>query len=73
MLIGAHDAILHEVQRIDIHGTYFYDLFFEHLDPAGPIRRARVASESIYGDPQPGDPIRITYLMGVITNVERRA
>ncbi|HEX6291136.1 MAG TPA: hypothetical protein VFZ66_18270 [Herpetosiphonaceae bacterium] len=73
MLIGTHDATLHQVQRVDLHGTYFYDLIFEHLDTPGQLRRARVSAESIYASPQPGDAIRIAYLMGVVTNVERRA
>jgi hypothetical protein len=72
MLIGTHDATLQQTQRVDLHGTYFYDLSFEHLDTPGQIRRARVSAESIYSDPQPGDAVRISYLMGVVTNVERR-
>lgn len=72
MLIGTHDATLHQVQPVDIHGTHFYDLSFEHLDTPGQLRRARISAESIYANPQPGDAIRISYLMNVATSVERR-
>jgi hypothetical protein len=72
MLIGTHDATLQHTQRVDLHGTHFYDLSFEHLNTPGQTRRARVSAESIYADPQPGDNVRISYLMGVVTSVERR-
>lgn len=72
MLIGTHDGTLREVRRVDLHGTPFYDLLVEHDGGAQP-QRARVSAESIYPNPQPGDAIRITYLMGVVTGVELRA
>lgn len=73
MLIGTHDATLHQVQQVDIHGTHFFDLVYVH--GAAPQQRhtARVSAESIYANPQSGDSVRITYLMGVVTGVERRA
>jgi hypothetical protein len=73
MLIGTHDATLHQAQRVDLHGTYFYDLIFVHLATPEQPRRARVSAESIYADPQPGDAIRVSYLMNVVASVERRA
>jgi len=72
MLIGSHAATLLQASPVDIHGTHFYDLFYEHLDAPGQVRRARIGTESIYPEPQPGDSVRITYLMGVVTTVERR-
>ncbi|MBV9791021.1 MAG: hypothetical protein JOZ51_22695 [Chloroflexi bacterium] len=72
MLIGTHDATLRQVQRVDLHGTHFYDLIFEHLATPGELRRARVSAESIYAEPQPGDAIRVSYLMNVVASVEQR-
>lgn len=72
MLIGTHDATLRQVQQIDIHGTHFYDLRYSHADAPDQLRQARVSGESIYASPQPGDAVRVSYLMGVVTTVERR-
>jgi hypothetical protein len=36
------------------------------------VRAARVGLESAYDDPQPGDQIRVSYLMNVVTALARR-
>lgn len=72
MLMGTHDGIIHHAQRLDIHGTYFYDLVVAHAATPDQLRRVRVGSEAIYADPRPDDAVRITYLMGVPTAIERR-
>lgn len=72
MLIGTHEATLRQVQRVDIHGTHFYDLIYSHTSAPEQLRQARVGTESIYSSAQPGDAVRITYLMGVVTGVEPR-
>ena len=71
MLIGTHDATSYQVQQIDIHGTRFFDLVYVHMPAPQQRQSARVSAESIYTNPQPGDRVRITYLMGVVTGVER--
>lgn len=71
MLIGTHDATLYQVQQIDIHDTRFFDLVFVHMAAPQQRHTARVSAETIYADPHPGDRVRITYLMGVVTGVER--
>ncbi len=68
---GTRDAVLNEVQGVSIHGTLFYDLIYTHEGESQP-RRARVGAESAYENPQPGDAVRVTYLMNVATAVERR-
>lgn len=73
MLIGTHDATLRQLQRVDIHGTHFYDLIYSHADAPEQLRQTRVSAESIYANARPGDAIRISYLMGVVTTVEPRA
>ncbi len=70
MLIGTHEATLQQVQQIDIHGTCFFDLMYVHSTAPQQRHAARVSTESIYDNPQPGDSVRITYLMGVVTGVE---
>jgi len=68
---GSKEAVIEAVQGVDIHGTLFYDLLYRHEGEAQP-RRARVGAESIYPGPQPGDAVRVSYLMNVATTVERR-
>jgi hypothetical protein len=71
IMSGARDGVLHEVYPVSIHGTIFYDLVYTHEGEAQP-RRARVGVESVYANPQPGDPVKVSYLMNVATGVERR-
>jgi hypothetical protein len=71
IMSGARDAVLHEVHGVSIHGTIFYDLLYIHDGESQP-RQARVGAESVYQNPQPGDAVRVSYLMNVATAVERR-
>ena len=72
IMSGTKDATLRTVRLIDIHGTRFYDLEYTHDDLPGQLRAARVGLESAYDDPQPGDQIRVSYLMNVVTGLVRR-
>jgi hypothetical protein len=38
----------------------------------GQMRAARVGLESAYDNPRPGDQIRVSYLMNVVTALVRR-
>ncbi|WP_448542404.1 hypothetical protein [Roseiflexus sp.] len=69
---GKKDAVLHQVNLIDIHGTRFYDITFSHTDTPDQPRRARIGVEDAYPDPRPGDAISVTYLMNVVTGIARR-
>ena len=72
IMSGTKEATLRTVRLIDIHGTRFYDLEYTHDDLPGQVRAARVGLESTYDDPRPGDLIRVSYLMNVVTAVIRR-
>jgi hypothetical protein len=71
IMSGAKDATLLQVQLLDIHGTYYYDLVYAHTDDRQP-RSARIGKEDIYADPQPNDAVRVAYMMNVVTGVQRR-
>jgi hypothetical protein len=71
IMSGARDGVLQQVTPLSVHGTIFYDLVYTHEGEAQP-RRARIGAESIYAQPEPGDAVRISYLMNVATAVERR-
>ncbi len=72
IMSGTKEATLHTVRLLDIHGTRFYDVEYTHDDAPGLVRTARVGLESAYDAPQPGDQIRVSYLMNVVTALARR-
>jgi hypothetical protein len=72
IMSGTKEATLRSVRLVDIHGTRFYDLEYTHDDTPGQVRVARVGIESAYDEPQPGDQIRVSYLMNVVTGLARR-
>ncbi len=71
IMSGAREAVIDAVQAVSIHGTILYDLAYTHVGEEQQ-RRARLGAESVYADPRPGDPVRVSYLMNVATGVERR-
>lgn len=72
IMSGKKEATLQNVQLVDIHGTRFYDIAYAHDDEPGHTRVARIGVEDAYPGPQPGDSIRVSYLMNVATEIARR-
>jgi len=73
MLKGSRDAVLHRLQPISVHGQLSYDLHYTFADePDGSVRVARVGGEAIDTSVQPGDTVRLDFLVGVVTAVHRR-
>lgn len=72
MLKGSRDAVLHRLQPLSIHGQLSYDLHYTFADePDGDRRVARVGSEALAPGLQPGDRVRLDFLVGVVTAVHR--
>ncbi len=65
------EAILAAVQPYDIHGTRYVRIAYARKDDPDRIVEGRVAVESIYRDPQPGDRVDIRMLLGVIDEVKK--
>ena len=73
MLKGSRDAVLHRLQPISIHGQLSYDLHYTFADePDGQARVARVGGEALAPGLQNGDPVRLEFLVGVVTAVHKR-
>jgi hypothetical protein len=73
MLKGTRDAVLHRMQPISIHGQLSYDLHYTFADePDSQVRVARVGGEALAPGLQNGDPVRLDFLIGVVTAVHRR-
>ena len=73
ILSGSKEATLRQVQLVSLHGTEFFDLVFSHDDAPEELVRARVGREAIYASPQVGDPVAVSYLMNIPTNIARRS
>ena len=74
MVKGTRDGILKRVQPISVHGQLSYDVHFTFADdPEGSLRVARVGGEAIDMSVQPGDRVRLDFLVGVVTAVHRLA
>jgi hypothetical protein len=72
MLKGTRDAVLRKIQPVSIHGQLSFDIFFvDPDDPDGQVSVARLGPEAIPHDLQPGDRIKVEYLVGVATSVTK--
>lgn len=65
------EAILAEVQGYEIHGTRYFRIVYAVKEMPNRMSEGRVAAESIYKDPQPGDRVEIRQLLGVIDDVRK--
>jgi hypothetical protein len=72
MLKGSREAVLHKMQPISIHGQLSYDLHYTFADDnEGQVRVARVGPEAVAPGLQVGDRVRLDFLVGVVTAVQR--
>jgi len=72
MLKGTRDAILLKVQPISIHGQISWDVYFADVDdPEGPTHAARVGPETVSHRLEPGDRIRLEYVLGSVIGVTK--
>lgn len=72
MLKGSRHGILRKIQPISIHGQISWDVFFSDADdPDGPVHVARVGPEAVSHRLEPGDHIRLDYLVGAVTAVTK--
>lgn len=73
MLKGTRPALVRKIQPVSIHGQISLDVYFaDPEDPDGQVSLARVGSESVPRDLEPGDLVDLHYLLGVVTAVTRR-
>jgi hypothetical protein len=72
MLKGTREGILKRIQPLSIHGQVSWDVFFTDVeDPDGQIHSARLGPESVARNVEPGDRIKVEYLVGVAIKVTR--
>jgi hypothetical protein len=72
MLKGTRDGILKKLQPVSIHGQMSLDVYFTSAeDPDGQTSVARVGSEAVASNLEPGDSIKLEYLVGQVVKVSR--
>jgi hypothetical protein len=72
MLHGVREGVLKELRPLAIHGSPFYDVYFQLAGRAeGQIGSGRIGTESIYPDARSGDRVKLHFLMNVLLRVER--
>ena len=72
MLKGSREGVLRQIRPISIHGQISWNVYFnDPEDLNGPVEMERVGPESVVSGLEPGDLIRLEYLLGAVTNVTR--
>jgi hypothetical protein len=72
VLKGSREVILRKVQPMSVHGQIAWDLFFCDVDdPDGPVTVARVGPESASDRLEPGDRLRLEYVLGSVVGITR--
>lgn len=70
MFFGPQPATILGTQPLLIHGEQLYDVRFQ-VDGESQPRSARLGLETLYGVPQPGDRVRVRFVMETVTRIER--
>ena len=74
MLRGTRDVLLRRIQPLSIHGQISWDLYFNDVDdPDGQATVARVGPESASDRLEPGDTVRLEYVLGAVVAITRVA
>jgi len=72
MLKGSREAVLRKVQPISVHGQISLDVHFVYPDDdTEQVRVARVGPEAMDKGLEPGDPVILDFVLGVVTHVKR--
>ena len=72
VLKGTKDGIVKKLQPVSIHGQMSVDVYFtEASEPDGQVSVARVGNEAVDATIEPGDTIKLEYLVGQVVKVTR--
>lgn len=58
------------VDQLDIHGSIYYDLTF-NLEGQNGSQKMRINPEAFYNNPQPGDKVNVSMVMGNIMSASK--
>ena len=72
MLKGTREGIVKKLQPVSIHGQMSVDVYFtDAAEPDGQPNVARVGSEAVDSTIEPGDTVKLEYLVGQVIKVSR--
>ena len=72
MLKGTRDGIVKKLQPVSIHGQMSVDVYFtDASEPDGEVSVARVGDEAVDTTIEPGDTVKLEYLVGQVVKVTR--
>ena len=72
MLKGTRVGIAKKLQPVSIHGQMSVDVYFNDAsDPDGQVNVARLGTEGVDATIEPGDAIKLEYLVGQVIKVSR--
>ena len=72
MLKGTKEGVVKKLQPVSIHGQMSVDVYFTDVgDPDGQTTVARVGSEAVDSTIEPGDTVKLEYLVGQVVKVSR--
>ncbi len=66
------DALILGMIPYRIHGETYINIFYAHADDPETVRQARLPQDAIYPNPRVDDPIRVRYLLKVVTQIIKR-
>lgn len=70
MLHGSREAILKKIQPVSIHGQLSLDVHYvDPDDENGQVRVARIGPEAVMTGLEPGDRIKLDFVLGAVTNI----
>jgi hypothetical protein len=68
-LIGNWSVQVRSVKPFTIHGDLYYELHIVRLDePTGQLLALRAPQHAVNEEPQPGDRLTVSFLMGQVTS-----
>ena len=68
----AREAVIRQVQPYELHGTPYYQLIFSYADEPNVAREARLASDAVYPDPQPGDAVLVEAVLNMVMEIKKK-
>ncbi|MBI2845521.1 MAG: hypothetical protein HYX86_03135 [Chloroflexi bacterium] len=71
MLAGSQEGVLRAVRQVEIHGQRYFDMAISPQAQPEQVLEARLGPESAYPDPQPGDRVRVHFMMRMVVRVEK--
>jgi hypothetical protein len=70
-MVGSWVVRVHEVRPFSIHGDEYYELHVTRYEDTSRLMALRVAKHAIDAQPETGQSLEITFLMGQVTGAKR--